>query len=169
MFAPPQRRRRILVAVVVGLALLAGAATIVVTGYLDSREVALQARAAKQSTAPPPASYAASASEIAFEYNDSAGTVKVNSHAWQGSTLIVNVTVTITEGELGFTFGGWGVDEDYVFAEESIAPPPTLTAGYLEAGESATGNIALEFEERGAATLRFNDTYHDPITALPIP
>lgn len=169
LFPAPQRRRRILVAAVVALALIAGVATIVVAGYRDSREVAEQARAAKATTAPPPASYSASASEIAFEYLDSSGTVTVNSHEWRDSTLIVNVSVSVTEGELGFTFGGWGVEEDYAFAEDATPPSPALSADYLVAGESATGNIALEFEERGATTLRFNDTYHDPIAALPIP
>ena len=169
---PPKapRRHRGLVAALVALALMAGAATIVVAGYRDSREVERRAITQGASTAPPPASFSASTNEIAFDFGDSSGIFTLNSYAWQDTTLIANVTVTITEGELGFTLGGWGVDGEFAYAEESTPPAPAFTESFLLAGESATGNVALTFETRGASTLRLDDSYHDEaITALPIP
>lgn len=169
---PPKapRSRRGLVAALVALALIAGAATIVVAGYRDAREVERQALAQGASTAPPPASYSASTNEIAFDLGDSSGIFTLNSYEWQDTTLIANVTVRITEGELGFALAGWGVDGESAYAEESTPPEPAFTESFLLAGESATGNIALAFETRGASTLRLDDSYHDEaITALPIP
>lgn len=91
-----------------------------------------------------PVSPGQNATSVPFESERVSGVFSINHAHWEGSTLVVNVTIQVDSGSLSYKFMTMDVSTGGIY--EVLAPSNSgdLRGGTISAGNSATGNVRVQ-------------------------
>ncbi|GAA2182634.1 hypothetical protein GCM10009785_22770 [Brooklawnia cerclae] len=151
--------------------LLLAAVLVVVAGvlYFGTRPEPVDSASAtptpSRTTLPTPATPGGAANEIRFETDQVSGTFILNSSQWEGSTLTVDVTVSVDTGSLEFWFVTMDVATGDVYDVSSPTQSGDIRQETLRAGGSASGTLHVT-KPRGDTQLLLSDVNGDNLTML---
>lgn len=107
------------------------------------------------------------ANSIAFESDRVAGTFGINDSYWEGSTLVVDVTISVDWGSLSHNFLAMDMASGDVTPSELPSYPSDLPDGPLNAGEQASGTVRFT-KTPGDTQVLLGDTGFSNLTMLAV-
>lgn len=107
------------------------------------------------------------ADSIDFASDRVSGRFTINASNWEGSTLVVNVTIAVEWGSLNYDFLAMDMASGDVVSANLATHPSDLPGGTLTAGEQATGTVRFN-KERGDTQVLLGDAGHSNLTMLAV-
>lgn len=162
-FRPPKDNKPLLVTIIVVAVVVAVVATGAIVAWISDKN-----RSAPPADSPSPAATAPSQSGngIDFVSDDGAGRLEINNHRWQGGQLFVEISLSVSKGEVLYgtdVFNAFDQAGNLYPSSTDNAPAPQLTRGYLQAGEQTRGWVAFR-ADRQQMTLIMLSEYNKVIT-----
>ena len=96
-----------------------------------------------------------------------AGGCAVNESNWEGSTLVVDVTIAVEWGSLSYDFLAMDMASGDVIPSNLPAYPSDLSDGTLNAGEQVSGTVRFT-KERGDTQVLLGDAGRSNLTMLAV-
>ncbi len=114
---------------------------------------------------PSPRSAGSYEGSIPFASSDVSGIFTVNSSAWEGNTLIANVTIEVHEGSLAYSFIFIDTDDGDISPSDRPRRRSDLYEGILEEGQRITGTIRCT-KKRGDTNIILRDRGRNNLTTI---
>ena len=107
------------------------------------------------------------ASSIRFESDAVAGTFSVNEAHWDGSTLVVDVTVQVDRGSLSYQFLAMDIASGDITEPLPPSRPGDLPEGTVTTGQQQSGTIRVT-KERGDTQILLGEVSGRNLTMLAV-
>jgi len=107
------------------------------------------------------------ADSINFASDRVSGVFAINESNWEGSTLVVDVTIAVEWGSLSYDFLAMDMASGDVIPSNLPAYPSDLSDGTLNAGEQVSGTVRFT-KERGDTQVLLGDAGRSNLTMLAV-
>ena len=107
------------------------------------------------------------ADSINFASDRVSGVFAINESNWEGSTLVVDVTIAVEWGSLSYDFLAMDMASGDVIPSNLPADPSDLSDGTLNAGEQVSGTVRFT-KERGDTQVLLGDAGRSNLTMLAV-
>ena len=107
------------------------------------------------------------AGSINFASDRVSGVFAINESNWEGSTLVVDVTIAVEWGSLSYDFLAMDMASGDVIPSNLPAYPSDLSDGTLNAGEQVSGTVRFT-KERGDTQVLLGDAGRSNLTMLAV-
>lgn len=107
------------------------------------------------------------ADSINFASDRVSGVFAINESNWEGSTLVVDVTIAVEWGSLSYDFLAMDMASGDVIPSNLPAYPSDLSDGTLDAGEQVSGTVRFT-KERGDTQVLLGDAGRSNLTMLAV-
>lgn len=169
-FTPKRNRTGPIILVIVAVVVFAAIL------YLGTRPDSLSTTGASASASPTPTAPRTTpslptggdfATSIRFQSDRVAGNFSIENSRWEGSTLVVEVTVAVERGQLNYQF----LSMDMTSGDVALSDDPTtadeLRGGTIQAGEQVNGSVRFT-KERGDTQILLGDVNGRNLTMLAV-
>lgn len=107
------------------------------------------------------------ASSIAFQSERLSGVFTINDHHWDGSKLVLNLTIQVDTGSLNYSFLAMDIQTGNITEMDEPSGPDALRGGTVKAGEQVTGTISVT-KNRSDTQIVLSDRDSRNITMLAV-